>query len=112
VQQLVHAQTEQDAYQHVQWLQMLTVCAVTCCVMQAHAVIDGLPADVVVLTLLLDVQRVADAGLLRQDWGLDAGSSRAGPLAPSNPCDYCHPSTMRRQLPCNSTIPTIQKANM
>jgi hypothetical protein len=31
-------------------------------------VIDGLPADVVALALPLDVQKIADAGLLRQDW--------------------------------------------
>jgi hypothetical protein len=47
---------------------MCTCCAVTCCVMQARAVIDGLPADVVALALPLDVQKIADAGLLREDW--------------------------------------------
>jgi hypothetical protein len=36
--------------------------------MQARAVIDGLPADVVALALPLDVQKIADAGLLREDW--------------------------------------------
>lgn len=30
--------------------------------------IDGLPADVVALALPLDVQKIADAGLLRHDW--------------------------------------------
>lgn len=30
--------------------------------------IDGLPADVVALALPLDVQKIADAGLLREDW--------------------------------------------
>jgi ABC-type sulfate transport system substrate-binding protein len=36
--------------------------------LQARAVIDGLPADVVALALPLDVQKIADAGLLRPDW--------------------------------------------
>jgi ABC-type sulfate transport system substrate-binding protein len=31
-------------------------------------VIDGLPADVVALALPLDVQKICDAGLLREDW--------------------------------------------
>lgn len=35
---------------------------------QARAVIDGLPADVVALALPLDVQKICDAGLLREDW--------------------------------------------
>lgn len=35
---------------------------------QARAVIDGLPADVVALALPLDVQKICDAGLIRQDW--------------------------------------------
>lgn len=44
--------------------------AVSCCraAPQARAVIDGLPADMVALALPLDVQKIADAGLLRQDW--------------------------------------------
>jgi hypothetical protein len=45
---------------------------VLCCApflsIQARAVIDGLPADLVALALPLDVQKIADAGLLRQDW--------------------------------------------
>lgn len=36
--------------------------------LQARAVIDGLPADLVALALPLDVQKIADAGLLRPDW--------------------------------------------
>jgi sulfate transport system substrate-binding protein len=35
---------------------------------QARAVIDGLPADIVCLALPLDVQKIADAGLVRPDW--------------------------------------------
>eukprot|EP00775_Hariotina_reticulata_P005802 gene5802-6042_t len=34
----------------------------------ARAVIDGLPADLVALALPLDVQKIADAGLLSQNW--------------------------------------------
>lgn len=47
------------------------LCCGVCCVVlcpQARAVIDGLPADVVALALPLDVQKIADAGLLREDW--------------------------------------------
>lgn len=36
--------------------------------LQARAVIDGLPADMVALALPLDVQKIADAGLLSQNW--------------------------------------------
>lgn len=36
--------------------------------LQARAVIDGLPADLVALALPLDVQKIADAGMLRADW--------------------------------------------
>lgn len=35
---------------------------------QARAVIDGLPADVVALALPLDVSKICDAGLVRRDW--------------------------------------------
>jgi sulfate transport system substrate-binding protein len=35
---------------------------------QARAVIDGLPADMVALALPLDVQKIADAGLLKPNW--------------------------------------------
>eukprot|EP00195_Chlamydomonas_chlamydogama_P009412 CAMPEP_0202890210 /NCGR_PEP_ID=MMETSP1392-20130828/709_1 /ASSEMBLY_ACC=CAM_ASM_000868 /TAXON_ID=225041 /ORGANISM="Chlamydomonas chlamydogama, Strain SAG 11-48b" /LENGTH=428 /DNA_ID=CAMNT_0049573747 /DNA_START=132 /DNA_END=1418 /DNA_ORIENTATION=+ len=35
---------------------------------QARAVIDGLPADVLALALPLDVERVSRAGLIRADW--------------------------------------------
>lgn len=35
---------------------------------QARAVIDGLPADMVALALALDVQKIADAGLVSSDW--------------------------------------------
>ncbi|KIY99437.1 Sulfate-binding protein Flags: Precursor [Monoraphidium neglectum] len=35
---------------------------------QARAVIDGLPADLVALALPLDVEKIVDAGLIRQDW--------------------------------------------
>lgn len=35
---------------------------------QARAVIDGLPADVVALALALDVQKIADAGLIDSGW--------------------------------------------
>lgn len=30
--------------------------------------IDGLPADLVALALPLDVEKIVDAGLIRQDW--------------------------------------------
>lgn len=51
----------------------LTLCAdATPCAFshttQARAVIDGLPADIVALALPLDVQKIADAGLLSPDW--------------------------------------------
>ena len=35
---------------------------------QARAICDGLPGDVVALALPLDVQRIADAGLIDADW--------------------------------------------
>ena len=35
---------------------------------QARAVCDGLPGDIVVLALPLDVQKIADAGLIAPDW--------------------------------------------
>jgi len=35
---------------------------------QARAVIDGLPADLVALALPLDVNRIADSGLIAHDW--------------------------------------------
>ncbi|EFN55953.1 hypothetical protein CHLNCDRAFT_10401, partial [Chlorella variabilis] len=35
---------------------------------QARAVIDGMPADIVALALPLDVIKIADARLLREDW--------------------------------------------
>ncbi|WIA37764.1 hypothetical protein OEZ86_014637 [Tetradesmus obliquus] len=43
---------------------------------QARAVIDGLPADMVALALPLDVQKIADAGLLSANWqkGFPLGS--------------------------------------
>nr|QKY15135.1 sulfate binding protein, component of chloroplast transporter (sulP) [Polytomella parva] len=37
---------------------------------QARAVIDGLPADLVALALALDVDKIADAGLVSSDWRL------------------------------------------
>ena len=30
--------------------------------------IDGLPADIVALALPIDIQKIADAGLIRQGW--------------------------------------------
>ncbi|KAL4422115.1 hypothetical protein ABPG77_003400 [Micractinium sp. CCAP 211/92] len=35
---------------------------------QARAVIDGLPAEIAALALPLDTIKIADAGLIRQDW--------------------------------------------
>lgn len=35
---------------------------------QARAICDGLPGDIVALALPLDVQRIADAGLIDADW--------------------------------------------
>jgi sulfate transport system substrate-binding protein len=47
-----------------------------CWYLQARAVIDGLPADMVALALPLDVQKIADAGLLSPNWhkGFPLGS--------------------------------------
>jgi ABC-type sulfate transport system substrate-binding protein len=53
----------------------VTVAPVFWC-LQARAVIDGLPADMVALALPLDVQKIADAGLLSANWakGFPLGS--------------------------------------
>ncbi len=59
---------------------------------QARAVIDGLPADIAALALPLDVMKIADAGLMRQDWrkaapndGVVATSVVAIVVRPGNP---------------------------
>lgn len=36
--------------------------------MQSRAIVDGLPGDVVALALPLDVQKIADAGLIEGAW--------------------------------------------
>ena len=36
--------------------------------LQARAVVDGLPGDIVALALPLDVQKIVEAGLIRPDW--------------------------------------------
>ena len=35
---------------------------------QARAIVDGLPGDIVALALPLDVQKIADEGLIAADW--------------------------------------------
>ena len=46
------------------WMVLISCIAV----LQARAVIDGLPADMVALALPLDVQKIADAGLVPANW--------------------------------------------
>ena len=36
--------------------------------LQARAIVDGLPGDIVALALPLDVQKIADEGLIEPHW--------------------------------------------
>ena len=44
------------------WLQTLGPC------LQARAIVDGLPGDIVALALPLDIMKIAEAGLIDADW--------------------------------------------
>lgn len=46
----------------VTWLQTLGPC------LQARAIVDGLPGDIVALALPLDIMKIAEAGLIDADW--------------------------------------------
>ena len=45
--------------------------------MQARAVVDGLPGDIVALALPLDIMKIAESGLIDADW--QARSALSGP---------------------------------
>jgi len=55
----------------------------TSAAVQARAVCDGLPGDIVALALPLDIAKIAEAGLINPDW--QARPARSAPRPPSCP---------------------------
>ena len=43
--------------------------------MQARAVVDGLPGDIVALALPLDIMKIEEAGLIKPGWQVSASHS-------------------------------------
>ena len=73
---------------------------------QARAVVDGLPGDIVALALPLDIMKIAESGLINADWQACrpalSGTGLSG-------CQNCVPSALSRKglLGCMSHMPPV-----